>query len=103
MLTAASGNLNRNATAAVGSRLFSSEDKPKTLALQDQLLNLPLPEIKDTISKFLLTTKPHLSESEYQTTAKKLLQVTYLKNKPPNISFMDKGPMHKHELMFGYS
>lgn len=76
VLTAASGNLNRNATAAVGSRLFSSEDKPKTLALQDQLLNLPLPEIKDTISKFLLTTKPHLSESEYQTTAKKLLQLT---------------------------
>ena len=74
----AGANLNRNVAAAVGPRFSSTGDdtKPKTLALQDQLLNLPLPEIKDTISKFLLTAKPHLSETEYKTTAKKLLQLT---------------------------
>ena len=57
-------------------KLFSSDDKPKTLAFQEQLGKLPIPEIKDTVSKFLLTAKPHLSEDEYQTTAKKLMQLT---------------------------
>ena len=70
------GNRNSGLAALASKRFYSSEDKPKTLALQDQLHKFPVPEIKDTISKFLRTAKPHLSESEYQTTAKRLLQLT---------------------------
>jgi len=58
-------------------RLYSTSEKPpKTLSLQDQLKRLPVPELKDTVSKFLITAKPHLSEEEYKTTAKKLMQLT---------------------------
>ena len=49
--------------------------RPKTLELQNQLGNLPVPNINDTIAKFLITTKPLLSNEEFATTAKSILQL----------------------------
>ena len=39
--------------------------RPKTLELQNQLGNLPVPNINDTIAKFLITTKPLLNNEEF--------------------------------------
>ena len=39
-----------------------------TLSQQDNLLRLPLPELAVTISKWLETTKPHLTENEFAKT-----------------------------------
>ena len=47
-------------------RLFSEDRKPvKTLEYQNQLGKLPVPDLKDTVAKFLKTAQPHLSESEF--------------------------------------
>jgi carnitine O-acetyltransferase len=44
-----------------------------TLSQQDKLLRLPVPELTETIPKWLDTTKPHLSPAELEQT-KKLAQ-----------------------------
>jgi len=48
---------------------------PKTLELQDKLGNLPVPNINDTIAKFLISSKQLLSNDEFATTAKKILEL----------------------------
>ena len=48
---------------------------PKTLELQDKLGNLPVPNINDTIAKFLISSKHLLTNDEFATTAKKLLEL----------------------------
>lgn len=48
---------------------------PKTLELQDKLGNLPVPNINDTIAKFLISSKQLLTNDEFATTAKKLLEL----------------------------
>ena len=47
----------------------------KTLELQNNLGNLPVPNINDTIAKFLISSKPLLNDDEFATTAKKLLEL----------------------------
>jgi len=48
---------------------------PKTLELQDKLGNLPVPNINDTIAKFLISSKQLLNNDEFATTAKKILEL----------------------------
>ena len=48
---------------------------PKTLELQDKLGNLPVPNINDTIAKFLISSKQLLDNDEFATTAKKILEL----------------------------
>ena len=48
---------------------------PKTLEFQNQLGNLPVPNINDTIAKFLIAAKPLLSNEEFATTTKRILQL----------------------------
>ena len=48
---------------------------PKTLELQNKLGNLPVPNINDTIAKFLISSKHLLNDEEFVTTAKKLLEL----------------------------
>ena len=43
-----------------------------TLARQGELKKLPVPELANTIPKWLKTTKPHLSPSEFENTKGKL-------------------------------
>ncbi len=47
-------------------RLFSEDQRPvKTLEHQNRLGKLPVPDLKDTVAKFLKTAQPHLNESEF--------------------------------------
>ena len=39
-----------------------------TLSRQGELKSLPVPELEDTMAKWLLTTKPHLSKPEFDKT-----------------------------------
>ena len=48
-----------------------------TLSRQGELKSLPVPELEDTMAKWLLTTKPHLSKSEFDKT-KGNLKIRYL-------------------------
>lgn len=49
----------------------SSSGGPKTLSMQDKLARLPVPELQHTVNKWLQTTKPHLTEQEWQVTFKR--------------------------------
>ena len=70
-------NLLRSSTSAkfVTSSRKKTDVNPKTLELQNKLGNLPVPNINDTIAKFLISAKPLLNDQEFSTTAKKLLQL----------------------------
>ena len=52
-----------------------------TLSQQDKLLKLPLPELSVTLSKWLETTKPHLSAKELERT--KLMAENFIKEAEP--------------------
>jgi len=61
---------------------YSSATSAKgTLSQQDNLLRLPLPELTVTISKWLATTKPHLTENEFAKT--KLLAESFINEAEP--------------------
>ena len=45
-----------------------------TLSRQGELKYLPVPELEDTMAKWLLTTKPHLSKSEFDKTKGKRIR-----------------------------
>ena len=57
-----------------------------TLAQQESLLKLPLPSLSETIQKWLPTTLPHLSQSEYQVTEKMALD--FIKEAEPLQKFL---------------
>ena len=52
-------------------KLHPSSRMKGTLAKQNDLGSLPLPELPDTMSKWLITAKPHLSSTEFQITQEK--------------------------------
>ena len=56
-------------------RRTKSDVSPKTLDLQNKLGGLPVPNINDTVAKFLISAKPLLDNEEFATTAKKLLEL----------------------------
>lgn len=70
-------NLLRSSTATklAVPRRRKTDVGPKTLELQNKLGNLPVPNINDTIAKFLISSKPLLNNEEFSTTAKKLLEL----------------------------
>ena len=45
------------------------------MELQDKLGSLPVPNINDTIAKFLISSKQLLNNDEFATTAKKILEL----------------------------
>ena len=50
-------------------RSLSSNDANRvTLSKQHELQKLPVPKLQDTVSKWLTTTKPHLSSAEFEKT-----------------------------------
>ena len=56
-------------------RRTKSDVSPKTLDLQNKLGGLPVPNVNDTVAKFLISAKPLLDNEEFATTAKKLLEL----------------------------
>merc|ERR1712241_1391914 len=57
-----------------------------TLSQQESLLKLPLPSLSETIEKWLPTTLPHLSNSEYQVT--KQVANDFIQNAEPLQKFL---------------
>ena len=48
------------------SRTYCDDRKPvKTLELQNRLEKLPVPDLKETLARFLKTAQPHLYEAEF--------------------------------------
>lgn len=66
------GLVNLNALVNSTTRLrYLSDDKsgkPKTLQFQDQLGQLPVPDLNETMARFLKTAQPHLTEQEFKGT-----------------------------------
>ena len=56
-------------------RRTKSDVSPKTLDLQNKLGGLPVPNVNDTVAKFLISAKPLLDNEEFATTTKKLLEL----------------------------
>ena len=52
-----------------------------TLFQQENLLRLPLPELTVTLNKWLATTKPHLTQNEFERT--KILADNFIKEAEP--------------------
>jgi hypothetical protein len=57
-------NLNGILNSSV--RCFADDRKPKTLEYQNRLGKLPVPDLRDTLNKFLTTAEPHLTKSEFK-------------------------------------
>ena len=53
------------ALSRLSSRRYFSDDRPKTLQYQDKLGHLPVPDLSETMDKFLKTAEPHLTEQEF--------------------------------------
>ena len=47
-----------------------------TLGRQNELKKLPVPELQDTLTKWLLTTSPHLSPVEFERTKGKFIHLS---------------------------
>ena len=60
-----------NATTRVTSARHLTDNKsgrPKTLQYQAQLGQLPVPDLNETMARFLKTAQPHLTELEFKGT-----------------------------------
>ena len=92
-------------------KLHPSSRMKGTLAKQNDLGSLPLPELPDTMSKWLITAKPHLSSTEFQITqekAKKFMTEAqpmqkYLTDKSKKTKNWVKVLFHFMQNVFGFS
>ena len=54
-------------------RSYCDAEKPvKTLELQNRLEKLPVPDLKETLAKFLRTAQPHLTAAEFAGSCKNI-------------------------------
>ena len=59
-------NLDLILCKAGSTRSYCDDQKPvKTLELQNRLEKLPVPDLKETLAKFLKTAQPHLTAAEF--------------------------------------
>lgn len=72
-----------------------------TLSQQDNLLQLPLPSLSDTVNKWLPTTVPHLTEEEF----KKTHQVAqdFIKQAEPMQNYLKEKSLSKGNWVINYS